>query len=112
LKESDIYFQVGGCYYFSKDFSNALKYFKNVSNADKSDEGASLGIYLACIGLVDNIGAIKELERYARRYPIEYYRDTLGELFLELKRGNLLEFKYLIFELAEMHDIQLPELND
>jgi len=105
--DQSILFQIGGCYYFGNDPSNALSYYSKAQTLDDTDESTSLGIYLSFVKLNRTTEAVKELNRYASKYRIELYRDTILELMSEISRGNATAFKDIVFSIAERHDVSI-----
>jgi len=67
----------------------------------------SLGMYLCLVKLNKTEKAIDELNRYASKYKISLYKDTLVELMSDMQKDNATDFKDVVYSLAEKHGIPL-----
>ena len=69
-------------------------------------ELSSLSLYLALVDLERYEEAIEELYNFAYNNPINMYKDTILELFDDMKIGNAINYKEKIIFLAEKHNIE------
>ena len=111
INDLEIYSQIATCYYFNGNHKKASAYFTKSQNINDSIEHLSLGKYLSLVRLKKTEEAVNELSRFASKYPIILYRDTLEELVDEMKEGRALFFKDVVFSIAKKHNVHLPPLS-
>ena len=95
----------GGIYDDLNDAASAMFYFSKATKLRPQSEMASLGLYLAYVGLDEAGMAIQEMKRYLDRYPADLYKTTLEELLGDLKDGYATNFEGTILMLAKKHGV-------
>ncbi len=106
-KRADLLFRLGSCYYFLDEYEKSLLNFKEAQKYDPKYEANSLGIYLSFVGLKKGEAAIEELNNFASKYEIDLYKDTLIELMTDIQKDVGIDFKTIVYSLAEKHGVPL-----
>ena len=99
---------IAGCYFEMEEWEESLLEYKKLINLNPENEDVSLGIYVCLIELGDTEQGIAELNRYANKYPISLYKDTIVELLIGLNNGYGGSFKKTILSLAKRHHVYIP----
>lgn len=101
----ELLFQLGGCCFFNKEYSNALKCFKECIEIDPNAEDASLGLYLTYSELDRLEEGLLEMKRFLDGHPPKLYNDTINELVEGLERGYATNFREIILELSKKRNL-------
>jgi tetratricopeptide (TPR) repeat protein len=96
---------LAGVFHNLGNIRKSIFHFKKATISDPASELASLGLYVSYVEAKEDEKALNEIIRYLSSNPARIYKDTLKELLVDVKSGNLERYKKVILELANANGV-------